>query len=382
MGLFLALTVVHIFIQGLAMTEHTLPKKEQLFPTPEYQKQQKAQACKSRKAHSHHTVSHIITDSSAMKRLMEMVHQIAPTRSAVLLRGEPGSGKDVIARAIHAFSQNSHGPFVKVCCEHISDEQLMLDLFGCDADFVAGSSQPRAGRIAQAATGTLFLSEIGHFSLTMQVRLLRILREQKYEPLGGGVTQSSNIRVVCASEKDLEELVLQGNFLPELYYRIHIASIALPALRDRKEDLPALVAYFFERYQRENGRSISISNDAMQHLYTCDWPGNVRDLENCLEHAAILTKSDVIQQLPCANGLCVRKQLRQKIQKTHDLMKEGIITVGPVLGEQAKDSERSRLVMALEKCGWVKAKAARHLGITPRQLGYALQKLQIEVKKY
>lgn len=364
---------------------------------PEDQKQHKAQECKSRKAHSHHSIGHIISHSPAMKQMIEMINQIAPTRSAVLLRGEPGTGKDVIARTIHAQSQNKQGPFVKVCCEHISDEQLMLDLFGCEADFLPGITQSRSGRISQAIGGTLFLSEIGHFSLAMQSRLLRILQEQKYEPLGSSHVESSNIRIICASEKNLEALVLQDRFLPELYYRIHVASIVLPSLRERAEDLPDLVRYFFERYNKENGKNISIAQDAMTHLYSCDWPGNVRDLENCLEHAALLSKSDVIQQLPCATGECIRRRLSQTMQQTEKLSApiNGLLTVGPALGESAqieyqiggasaayKETDRSRLVMALEKCGWVKAKAARHLGITPRQLGYALQKLQIEVKKY
>lgn len=382
------------------MSEHTMQAKTVIErPESEDQKHHKAQECKSRKAHSHHAVDHIIAHSPAMQLMIELVHQIAPTRSAVLLRGEPGTGKDVIARTIHAYSQNKQGPFVKVCCEHITDDQLMLDLFGCEADFLPGITQSRSGRITQALGGTLFLSEIGHFSLAMQGRLLRILQEQKYEPLGSNNVCSSDIRIVCASEKNLESLVLQGRFLPELYYRIHVASISLPSLRERAEDLPALVAYFFERYNKENDRSISITCEAMDHLYSCDWPGNVRDLENCLEHAALLSKSDIIQQLPCATGECVRRQLNKKIQQTEKLTSqsetEGLITVGPALGEPFRDenrievisasykeTERSRLVMALEKCGWVKAKAARHLGITPRQLGYALQKLQIEVKKY
>jgi len=380
------------------MQEHTAQSNIAIErPQLEEHKQHKAQECKARKAHSHHSVGHIISHSPAMKQMLEMIDQIAPTRSAVLLRGEPGTGKDVIARTIHAQSQNKQGPFIKVCCEHISDEQLMLDLFGCEADFLPGITQSRQGRVSQALGGTLFLSEIGHFSLAMQSRLLRILQEQKYEPLGSNHVESSNIRIICASEKNLETLVLQDRFLPELYYRIHVASISLPSLRERAEDLPDLVDYFFKRYNKENGKNISIAQDAMEHLYSCDWPGNVRDLENCLEHAALLSKSDVIQQLPCATGQCIRRRLNQSIQQTETLNApiNGLLTVGPALGEPTqvesriggasaayKETDRSRLVMALEKCGWVKAKAARHLGITPRQLGYALQKLQIEVKKY
>ncbi len=362
-------------------------------------------AGRSRKPHSRHETDQIITRSPAMKTIMATLAKIAPTRTAVLLRGEPGTGKDVIARAIHQLSPNRTGPFIKVCCDYLNNEELLLELFGCDAGF-----SPSAGRypgdIALAAGGTLFISEIGHFSLALQKRLLRMMQDQLYRPLGSPGTLPSEVRIICATEKNLEGMMIQGEFLPELYYRVHIATVTLPALRDRKEDIPALAAYFFERYNRVNGLRLSITESALAPLYSCHWPGNVRDFENCLEHAALLAEGDIIRQLPCLAGRCFRQRLNRQISRQQDLPvihenRDGVFAPAaaswqpplpvehgavPALARSTafldEDNTRYRLISALEKSGGVKAKAARLLNITPRQLYYALKKLQIEVKKF
>lgn len=358
-----------------------------------------------RKAHARHDVDQIITHSPAMKNIMSAIARIAPTRSAVLLRGEPGTGKDVIARAIHQLSPNYRGPFIKLCCDYLNHEETLLELFGCEAGF-ARSVAPYPGDISLAAGGTLFISEIGHFTLALQKRLLRILQDQLYRPLGGAETLPSDVRIVCATEKNLESMMVQGEFLPELYYRIHIATVHLPALRDRKEDIPALAAYFLERYNRLNGRHLSITEAALAPLYLCQWPGNVRDFENCLEHAAIEAREEVIQCLPCLAGRCFRQRLDQQIkQQDRPADQQNLAAVfsppamlwqaaapggdgaAPILtrdnhyGNNEEDI-RYRLMAALEKSGGVKAKAARLLNITPRQLYYALKKWRIEVKKF
>ncbi|MEC5344426.1 sigma 54-interacting transcriptional regulator [Brenneria populi] len=358
-----------------------------------------------RKPHAVHAVNRIIARSYAMKRAMESVGRFAPTLSPILLRGEPGSGKDVIARAIHAQSMLRRRAFIKVSCDYSDDEQAIAALLGSDEN---GNRRP--GAVALANGGTLFLSEIGLFSLRMQKCVLRLLQEKEYVPLTGSRVLPCKMRLVCATEKNLEQMVAAGGFLPELYYRLNVAAIALPALRDRHEDIPELVNYFFERFNRVNRLNISITEQALSPLYLCHWPANVRDLENCLEYAALHREGDVIKQLPCLTERCMRQKLNLKIGRylqahieTPDAAAEktaaafsaplhwepGAVSphvampiAGGGVGYDPSDEIRHRIIAALEKSGWVKAKAARLLNLTPRQLSYALQKLQIEVKKF
>ncbi|WP_210732674.1 sigma 54-interacting transcriptional regulator [Brenneria roseae] len=354
-----------------------------------------------KKAHSQHDINHIITHSFAMKRVMEKVARFAPTLSPVLLRGEPGTGKDVIARAIHAQSPCARRAFIKVSCDYTSDEQMMLALLGSDA-----RDNPHSGAIAEVNNGTLFLSEIGFFSLRLQKCLLRLLQEKEYIPLSGNQALPCKMRVICATELNLEQRVANGDFLPELYYRLHVATIVLPALRDRHEDIPGLVDYFFERFNRVNHLNVSMTEEARSPLYLCAWPANVRDLENCLEYAALHRDGEVIKQLPCLSERCLRQQLNLKIgsyaqtqtdspampfamtnplphwQPCATLPHISMSVMDTPSGCDPSDEIRHRIIAALEKSGWVKAKAARLLNLTPRQLYYAMQKLQIAVKKF
>jgi Transcriptional regulator containing GAF, AAA-type ATPase, and DNA binding domains len=390
-------------ISGLFFAIHRYAKKYTEVVMPDntafsnHTRDEKAFHCQHRKQHTIHQVEQIVSESDVMKQLMKALRKIAPTQTAVILRGEPGTGKEVIARAIHHFSQVADGPFVKLCCEHLNDEKLMNDLFGNHEQ--QGKTE---GKLHIADGGTLFLTEIAHFSLQLQGKLLQYLEENAFEPIGAAQPEYSNIRIICASEKDLEALVLTQHFLPELYYRLHIGVLNLPPLRERKADIPGLVRYFFERYNQINHRKLTIDAAVLKPIFNCHWPDNVRDLENCLEHAALLSEDDTVQSLPCQQGMCIRQYLDEKISQANKIataQSEKKIIVGPeltapVAGDESAlntnshsllssvELERSRLVMTLEKCGWVKAKAARQLGITTRQLSYALQKLNIAVKKY
>lgn len=356
---------------------------------------------RDKSSHSKHEVSEIVAHSQAMRRVMEKTARLAPMSSPVLLRGEPGTGKDVIARAIHAQSACAAGPFIKWSCDYAASEQTLLNLL---------QQQQETAGIAEKRHGTLFLSEIGHFSLPMQKCLLHLLLEDEYRSLDGRFQLPCSLRIVCATERNLEQSVAEESFLPELYYRLHVATINLPSLRDRHEDIPQLVANFLQRFNRNNHLNLSITRDALAPLYLCRWPGNVRDLENCLEYAVLNREGDEIQQLPCLGERCLRQQLNDKVShysrqmKGYPQGKGHIIPVKPepdltwdpcaplpqVLLPAAvtegrfanHDAIRHRFIVALEKSGWVKAKAARLLNITPRQLYYALEKLQIEVKKF
>lgn len=338
----------------------------------------------------------LIAHSPAMKQVLARLQQYAPVNTPVLLRGEAGTGKDTIARALHRGSPWRAGPFVKLACDHVAEEEVLQVLLG---DAMRTPSVP--GALAQAAGGTLFLSEIGHFSLRLQQLLLLLLEQRSFLSPVDNRNCSGDARLICASECHLEAQVAQGTFLPALYYRLHVASIPLPPLRDRLEDLPELVADFFQRFNRRNRLQVSLDSQALSPLYVCQWPENQRDLENCLEYALLHRQSDVITQLPCIQGRCLRKQLNLRIENYSQRRRNAPLPTQTdgwdpcrapanvqapaamaVNGSDAQDDIRHRFITALEKSGWVKAKAARLLNITPRQLYYALNKLNIEVRKF
>jgi Nif-specific regulatory protein len=338
----------------------------------------------------------LIAHSSAMQQVVARLAQYAPVTTPVLLRGEPGTGKDSVARALHQDSHSHQGAFVKLACDHVQEDDVLLMLLGD-----ATRTPPLKGALEQAAEGTLFLSEIGHFSLRLQQLLLLLVQQRSFLSPVDNRMCCGHARLVCASEVNLESLVAQGGFLPELYYRLQVASIPLPSLRERHADIPDLVADFCHRFNQRNHTGVAFTEQALSALYVCQWPGNLRDMENCLEYAVLHRREAVISQLPCVQGTCLRKQLNLRIDnyvrrtnkialpepedlwdKCHTPSNLQMPAVTTVSGSDADEEIRHHFITALEKSGWVKAKAARLLNITPRQLYYALQKLNIEVRKF
>jgi len=224
-----------------------------------------------------------------MQRVFEVLPAVSASPSTVLLLGETGTGKELVARTIHSLSPRRKGPFVAVNCGALPDTLLESELFGYKAGAFTGANKDKPGRFALAGGGTLFLDEIGEISPALQVRLLRVLQERTYEPLGATRSESADVRVIVATNKDLAGQVRLGVFREDLYYRVNVVRIELPPLRRRKEDIPLLLDQFIERFDRLQGRTVSgVSPEALSLLMAHDWPGNIRELENAVERAFIL----------------------------------------------------------------------------------------------
>jgi len=348
--------------------------------------------------HGKYNLKNVVGVSKRMQEVFADVHQVAPGRSTVFLRGESGTGKEVIARAIHCLSLRREKPFIRVNCAALTETLLESELFGHEKGAFTGATQERKGRFEMAHGGTLFLDEIGEISPAFQTKLLRVLQEREFERVGGTKPIKVDVRLICATNRNLEEAVSQGEFREDLYYRINVVTIFLPALRERREDVPALIEYFLEKFNEDNNRQLTVSPMAIKVMLACNWPGNVRELENCIERSATMTRGNVIGEmdLPCQHGKCFSLILQSYGRRAdvvvHPVEEEAFASApattypavesAPGTATTAPpDTERERLLWAMEQCGWVQAKAARLLKLTPRQIGYALKKYNIEVKR-
>ena len=366
-------------------------------------------------------IDQVVGVSAPMQDVFAQVHQVAPARTTVLLRGESGTGKEVIARAIHNLSPRKREAFVRVNCAALTESLLESELFGHEKGAFTGAQGQRKGRFELSHGGTLFLDEIGDISAAFQAKLLRVLQEREFERVGGAAVVKVDVRLILATNRNLERMVQAGEFRADLYYRINVVSIQLPPLRDRREDIPAMAQHFLDRFNRENVRTARFSAPAMRVLTSCYWPGNVRELENCVERTATMAHDDVITDLafPCQGNRCLTQVLhhieREDAVRPARLADIPITEVPMVplpppvdfmpdpaaFGDESTtaidlpapraaalpddgkpEGERERLIWAMERCGWVQAKAARLLKITPRQMGYALQKYEIEVRRF
>jgi len=301
----------------------------------------------------------LISRSPLMQRVFEVLPAIAASPSTVLLLGETGTGKELVARTIHSLSQRRQGPFVAVNCGAFPDTLLESEFFGYKAGAFTGASRDKPGRFALAKGGTLFLDEISDISPALQVRLLRVLQERVYEPLGATRPEHTDVRIITAANRDLTELMRAGEFREDLYYRINVVRIELPPLRDRKEDVPLLVQQFIDRFNHLQNKDINgISAEALSLLMAHPWPGNIRELENVIERAFILCHEGVIsiRHLP-AEFAEVRTE--SAAVSAHDLI----------------DAQAIRV--ALERTDFNRAAAARELGIHKTTLFRRMKRLGI-----
>ena len=307
--------------------------------------------------------SDIIGRSAPMRRLFDLLPPVAESDSTVLIEGPSGTGKELVARAIHQLSHRGAKKFVALNCGALPDTLLESELFGYKAGAFTDARRDKPGRFARAEGGTIFLDEIGDISPAMQTRLLRVLQERVYEPLGGVEPVRCNVRVIAATNRSLAALVKAGRFREDLYYRVHVVQIELPPLRERREDLPLLIDHFITRFNRLKGRDVAgVSDAALARLMEHDFPGNVRELENVIEHAFVLCRGGLIglEHLPA--------QLRGDAADARGLPS----------GLDLAAMEKLLIRDALRRSGGNRAAAARHLGIDVSTLFRKIKRLNLK----
>ncbi len=301
--------------------------------------------------------SKIIGKSRKVKELFDTLSLVAPTDATILILGESGTGKELVANAIHQNSMRKDQPFIKVSCAALPETLLESELFGHEKGSFTGAIARREGRFQLAHRGSIFLDEVGEMSPTTQMKLLRVLQEKEFEPLGSVQTVKVDVRVIAATNKDLNLEVKEGRFREDLFYRLNVVPVSLPPLRERKEDIPALAHHFFEIYRGKNQKGLrDISNKTMDLLTRYDWPGNIRELENCLERAVIMARGDVVTPA----------DLPPHIQALSE--KEAGQFLDLPSGISLSEVERALILKTLEETGGNRSRAAEILGINRRTL--------------
>jgi Nif-specific regulatory protein len=325
----------------------------------------------------------LIGDSPLMKRVYEMIEKIADTDSTILITGESGTGKEIIAKTIHYNSSRSQGPFVPLNCAAIPKDLLESELFGHEKGAFTGALNTRIGRFELAHNGTLFLDEIGELDPSLQVKLLRVLQEREFERVGGVKTIRVDVRILVATNKELEKRIREGKFREDLYYRLNVIPLHLPPLRERVEDILLLVDYFVHEFSKKKGReTLTFSPDALRHLIRYEWPGNVRELENLIERLTILVTANVVTV----------SDLPEKFHQTADSRTDDRFSTTQVLDTEIPECgidiysvvgniERNLILKALEKTGGVKNRAAKLLGLNRTTLIEKMKKMGIELQK-
>ncbi len=299
----------------------------------------------------------LIGSHPAMIKLIKMVEQVAPSRASVLIVGETGTGKELVAEMIHRASTRDGAPFVRLNCAALSESLLESELFGHEKGSFTGAIARHKGRFEQADGGTLFLDEVSEIPLATQVKLLRFLQERSFERVGGGETLKVDVRILAASNRDLRQRINEGLFREDLYYRLNVVTIQIPPLRERRSDIVELATFFLRRYAQENKKpTLGFSEDAMKALLAYDWPGNVRELENAIERAAVLCNAPRVDVAHLPSTL-----ERDREDKAP-----------PIPGSTIYDLERWAILKTLEACRGSTSKAAAILGVSPRKIQYKL----------
>ncbi|XPV68532.1 MAG: sigma 54-interacting transcriptional regulator [Halarcobacter sp.] len=315
-----------------------------------------------------HNFGDIIGDSPKMQQVFQVIQRIAQSDVTVLVRGETGTGKELVAAAIHKRSKRQDEPFIKLNCAAITDTLLESELFGHEKGAFTDARETRKGRFELADGGTLFLDEIGDISASAQVKLLRVLQEREFERVGGSKTIKVNVRLVAATNRNLEKMVEDGEFREDLYYRLNVIPIDLPPVRERGDDIRQLVEFFLEKAIKNHKKMVKITDEAMDILMNYPWPGNVRELENTIERIVLMgnedgiNKFDMILLLPALNDEKFKKEFKSI----------------PLENKTLEELEKEAIINALHNNNFNQSHAAKELGITLRQIGYKIKKYGIE----
>ena len=329
--------------------------------------------------------------SAVMRRVFDQARMVAKWNTTVLIRGETGTGKELIANAIHYNSPRARNALVKLNCAALPENLLESELFGHERGAFTGAVEARKGRFEQAHGGTLFLDEIGEVSAAFQAKMLRILQEGEFERVGGSKTIKVDVRIIAATHRDLETAVEMGDFREDLFYRLNVMPLFLPPLRERIEDIPEIARHLLTKIGNDQKRKLKLTDMANRRLANHEWPGNVRELENCLERAAVLSDDGNIDvdliRFPSVRERVSPRPIRSPVGAPPENLHRP--AANPNFGgnsdidiDDPNLSEKERVIAALEQAGWVQAKAARILGMTPRQIAYRIQTLNIEVKQF
>ena len=316
-----------------------------------------------------YNIHNMIGNSSSMHLVYENIIQVANANATVLIRGDSGTGKELVAHAIHYNSPRSQKPFIKINCGAIPENLLESELFGYEKGAFTGANERKQGKLELADGGTIFLDEIGELPLSLQVKLLRVLQEKEFERVGGMKTIKINVRIVAATNANLEELIQENRFREDLYYRLNVFPIYIPPLRERKTDILLLAEHFLAKYARENNKHIKrISTLAIDLLNSYHWPGNVRELQNCMERAVLVCNEDTIQSthLPPTLQRVDTVEVKEQLSLAH----------------QVENFEKELIVDALKKTRGIKSKAADYLSTTERIIGYKMKQYGINYKQF
>lgn len=321
---------------------------------------------------SNNKLEGVLTNSNKMKKVIDVAARVASSKASVLILGESGTGKEVLARAIHYASKRKDKLFVPVNCAALNENLLESELFGHEKGAFTGAEKLHKGRFELANEGTIFLDEIGDLPMHLQVKLLRVLQEEQFERVGGSSTIKVDVRVIAATNKNIEDLIKEGKFREDLYYRLNVVNMQLPPLRERKEDIPLLISEFSKKYLKETEKSkIEFSKEALDLLMKYNYPGNIRELENIVHHSIVLSRNEIITTDDIPIGIKApgsEKDLNSCFEE------------GTSLTEKVELLERTMVTNALQKTNGNQTAAAKLLGISERNLRYRLEKWGIKGK--